>query len=98
MPKSIVTARQFVSLAQRPDAQWVKITRVGIDTAKLKLRTAKILYTLTVRQAQMIQNVIDALPEGLEKKFDDSKRVKKEIRKEIEENGDPDEIFPNNKS
>lgn len=63
MPKQVLTARQFIDRCHAPDAKNVTILRVDDDTAKFKLKTTKQLFTLTVKKGDIIQQVIDALPD-----------------------------------
>lgn len=74
MPKQVLTARQFVDRAQAPDAKKVTILRVDDNTAKFKLKTTKQLYTLTVKKGDLIQSVIDALPEKLQPEIIEKKK------------------------
>ena len=74
MPKQVLTARQFVERAQAPDAKKVTILRVNDNTAKFKLKTTKQLYTLTVKKAELIDQVIEAIPEKLQPEIIDKKR------------------------
>ena len=73
MPKQVLTARQFVERCQAPDAKKVTILRVDDNTAKFKLKTTKQLYTLTVKKGDLIQQIIDAIPEKLQPEIVDKK-------------------------
>ena len=73
MPKQVLTARQFVDRCQAPDAKKVTILRVNDDTAKFKLKTTKQLYTLTVKKADIINQIIEAIPEKLQPEIIDKK-------------------------
>ena len=66
MPKPVQTPRKFLELAGRSDAKWVKVKKVKNGDTKFKLRTAKYLYTLTVKQAKFVQLVTESIPQGLE--------------------------------
>lgn len=66
MPKSVTTPRKFLELAGRQDAKWVKVKKVNDEVTKFKLRTAKYLYTLTVKQAKFVQLVTESIPKELE--------------------------------
>ena len=87
MPKQVLTARQFVERAQAPDAKKVTILRVDDDTAKFKLKTTKNLYTMTVKKADLINQVIEALPEKLQPEIIDKKK-KVDKFYEVEEDKD----------
>ena len=73
MPKSVATPRTFLQLAVRPDAKWVKVKKCGGEVTKFKLRTAKYLYTLTVKQAKFTTLVTESIPKGLEVIYLDKK-------------------------
>jgi large subunit ribosomal protein L38e len=66
MPKSVTQPKKFLELAGRPDAKWIKVKKVGDEVTKFKLRTSKYLYTLTVKQAKIMQLVVDAFPPSVE--------------------------------
>ncbi|EAY10958.1 60S ribosomal protein L38-1, putative [Trichomonas vaginalis G3] len=74
MPKQVLTARQFVERCMAPDAKNVVILRVNDETAKFKLKTTKQLYTLTVKKGELIQQVIDSLPEKFRDTIVDKKK------------------------
>jgi hypothetical protein len=88
MSKQVLTARQFVDRAQAPDAKKVTIIRVDDNTAKFKLKTTKRLFTLTVKKGDLIQTVIDALPERLQPEIIDKKK-KVDSFHEVDEEQEP---------
>jgi large subunit ribosomal protein L38e len=66
MPQSVATPKKFLALAMRSDAKWVKVKKLKDDVTKFKLRTSKYLYTVTVKQAKLVQLVSEAIPASLE--------------------------------
>ncbi|EAY20863.1 60S ribosomal protein L38-2, putative [Trichomonas vaginalis G3] len=65
MPKQVATPKEFLALAARPDAKWVKVKKVNDDLTKFKLRTTKFLYTLVVKP-KFVELVQNSIPESLE--------------------------------
>ncbi|EAY18995.1 ribosomal protein L38e, putative [Trichomonas vaginalis G3] len=65
MPKQVTTPKEFLALAARSDAKWVKVKKSNDDNTKFKLRTTKYLYTLTVKP-KFVELVQNSIPESLE--------------------------------
>ena len=67
MPKQISDIRDFLQKARRKDAKLVLI-RKRSESTKFKIRCARYLYTLSVRDADKAEKLTQSLPPGLEKK------------------------------
>ena len=71
MSPKVLTARQFIERSRAPDAKLVTLKVINDDcsTAKFILKTTKSTYTLTVKRLQIINSIIDELPENLKKEL-----------------------------
>ena len=68
MPKQIKDLRDFLTTARRPGAKSVKILRIaeagGATTTKFKIRCAKYLYTLIIKDVEKAKKLEQSLPPG----------------------------------
>jgi hypothetical protein len=91
MPKTTPSPRQFVELAQRPDAKWVKIMKPNDNFTKFKLRTASHLYTVIVKD-QFARMVIDAMPAELDVHYVEKKAKRPHGEREPELAVEPEPV------
>jgi large subunit ribosomal protein L38e len=79
MPKFVANSRNFLELAARPDAKWVKVKKIkkggadGEEITKFKLRTSKYLYTLVVSKSKFTDLITSSIPRELEVIYLDKK-------------------------
>jgi large subunit ribosomal protein L38e len=77
-PKRVIEVKNFLRLANRKDAKWVKIRKHREKALKFKVRTSKFLYTLIVNNKGRAHKLKKALPKELEVRVHKKSGTKKE--------------------
>ena len=64
MPKQITSVKEFLVHTHRSDAKEVRVKK-NADNTKFKVRCARYLYTLVVRDAARAEKLRKSLPDNL---------------------------------
>ena len=74
MPKGKLSPKEFIELANNPEAKWVKVKIISDGRYKYQLKTGKSVYTLTCNNAKINQEIANLIPQHLKVDVRDKKR------------------------
>ncbi|KAG9394188.1 Ribosomal protein L38e [Carpediemonas membranifera] len=67
MPVPVTEIKQFIEIAKERNASELRVKRLTNGQAKLKLRTARRLYTLTLKDGKRADKVVASLKSTVKK-------------------------------
>lgn len=73
MPKGSVSPKEFVELANNPEAKWIKAKIISQGRWKYQLRTGKSTYTLTCNNEKINLFIQKNVPQNLKVEINDKK-------------------------